>query len=142
MKDIHHSVHDYPHKDRLIKETIEFSKTERYVNAVYGQMFFTKVDKFFLDLVKRYKLGSGIGIIRTHFLRPGGDHATGHAHGVDTGVYYLQIPENSGDLFFLKDDIMIKAQVDHFVVVPANAIHGVSENKSNELRIALAFDIL
>jgi len=141
IENIHHSVHNYPHKDKLIIDTMKYYRSLKDISNKYGQMYFENLDDFFLEIVKFYKLGTKIMNPRTHFLEPHGHHKNGHTHQVDTGIYYLQIPKNSGNLFFHNLGITIEAQVDHFIVVPSNELHGVTMNKSNEIRIALAFDI-
>ena len=74
-------------------------------------------------------------------MKPGADHNAGHNHQTDTGVYYLQAPKNCSKLIFPNLGIEIEPHDGLFVVVPAKEIHLMTENKSDEIRLALAFCI-
>ncbi len=100
-----------------------------------------ELDPFFLDLIKRWGLGNKILNPRVHFMLPDADHQAGHNHSTDTGIYYLQIPKNSGNLVFPNLNIEIEPHEGLFLVVPAKEIHTITENKSDGIRLALAFCI-
>ena len=60
-----------------------------------------------------------------------------------SGVYYLQVPPDSSDLYFRPMDAIefsIKAVVGRMILFPSHLDHYVSENRSNEPRISLAFN--
>ena len=64
-----------------------------------------------------------------------------------SGVYYLHVPDNSGDIHFRKknDDETfewkIKSQVGKLILFDSNIEHSVPENKSKENRISIAFNL-
>ena len=77
--------------------------------------------------------------------RPG--ESTGvHNHKDEStisGVYYLQVPPDSSDLYFLPVDAVefsVKAVVGRMILFPSHLDHYVTENRSNEPRISLAFN--
>ena len=81
--------------------------------------------------------------------RPG--ETTGwHDHkenAIISGVYYIQVPERSGDIFFRKEmssgrrEWSICSQTGKMVLFDANIEHSVEVNSSNQDRISLAFNI-
>ena len=76
-----------------------------------------------------------------------------------SGVYYLDVPKNSGDIYFKKYDFVktnlsmlfsdsdfytesfIENKKNQFIVFSSDFIHGVYKNKSNKNRISLSFNI-
>jgi len=64
-----------------------------------------------------------------------------------SGVYYLQVPDNSGDIHFRKkiDDETfeweMKSQTGKLILFDSNIEHSVPENKSNKNRISIAFNL-
>jgi len=60
-----------------------------------------------------------------------------------SGVFYLQVPENSGNLFFQNDKnhaLEIPAEKGKLVLFPAWLNHYVPENQSRAKRISLSFN--
>ena len=64
-----------------------------------------------------------------------------------SGVYYLHVPDNSGDIHFRKKDDdetfewEIKSQTGKLILFGSNIKHSVPENKSKENRISIAFNL-
>mgnify|MGYP001376642710 FL=1 len=64
-----------------------------------------------------------------------------------SGVYYLHVPDNSGDIHFRKkiDDKTfeweIKSQTGKLILFDSSIEHSVPENKSKENRISIAFNL-
>ena len=64
-----------------------------------------------------------------------------------SGVYYLHVPDNSGDIHFRKkiDDKTfeweIKSQTGKLILFDSSIEHSVPENKSKEDRISIAFNL-
>ena len=64
-----------------------------------------------------------------------------------SGVYYLHVPDNSGDIHFRKKDDdetfewEIKSQTGKLIIFDSNIEHSVPENKSKENRISIAFNL-
>ena len=64
-----------------------------------------------------------------------------------SGVYYLHVPDNSGDIYFRKKDDdetfewEIKSQTGKLVLFDSNIEQSVPENKSKENRISIAFNL-
>lgn len=75
-----------------------------------------------------------------------GDITTAHTHDDDdellSGVYYLKVPENSGDLIIGqgKEKEIITPKEGLFIFFKPDVLHEVSVNKSNESRISVAFN--
>jgi len=75
-----------------------------------------------------------------------GDVTTAHTHDDDkellSGVYYIGVPENSGDLIITenKEKTVIKAEEGVFVFFSPKTLHEVSENKSHQPRLSIAFN--
>ena len=106
-----------------------------------GPLKYDKIDSFFHNLIKRYGLGDKITKIRTHFMKPGSQYDIPHDHVEKTGVYYLQVPKNCGSIYFPNLNVEIEPHEGLFVLVPSKEKHGITENKSDGIRIALAFCI-
>ena len=77
--------------------------------------------------------------------RPG--ESTGvHNHKDEStvsGVYYLQVPPDSSDLYFRTVDAVefsVKSVVGRMILFPSHLDHYVPENRSTEPRISLAFN--
>ena len=64
-----------------------------------------------------------------------------------SGVYYLHVPDKSGDIHFRKKDDdetfewEIKSQTEKLIIFDSNIKHSVPENKSKENRISIAFNL-
>ena len=81
--------------------------------------------------------------------RPG--ESTGwHDHkdrSVLSGVYYLKVPDNAGDILFRKrdkDKIVewnIRSETGKLILFHSNIEHSVTINKSNHNRISIAFNL-
>lgn len=100
----------------------------------------TRVQENFKEIF--FKMGKNYKIIAAwiHVLSPGYSYNP-HKHEMDTGVYYLKAPVGSGNLVLDDLDVEITPEEDKFVIVPANVNHSIKENKSKELRIALAMKL-
>lgn len=96
-----------------------------------------------------------------------GDFAPNHYHtnSVISGVLYLQVPENSGDIYFVKDqdeqDILsrtinvpkvpnnynsanqkICVSAGDLILFPSKLIHYVPASESDEMRFCIAFNVM
>ena len=98
-------------------------------------------------------------------INPPGTHNSMHTHngGVFTGIYYVKVPEHSGNLqmitpiapfdFVMKGEyidvpnqfnnsnILAQPKEKHLYIFPCWIAHQVQTNLSNETRISIAFDI-
>lgn len=69
------------------------------------------------------------------------------ANAIISGVYYFQVPERSGNIFFRKkmssgrQEWSISSQTGKMVLFDANIEHSVEVNSSDQDRISLAFNI-
>ncbi|NBP16119.1 hypothetical protein EBU95_17335 [bacterium] len=106
-----------------------------------------------IDLSKeKYKVTSWIT------LNDRGDYTAQHNHSAAdlSGVYYIQVPENSGNLFFktpnkglissycyyhLPEVCIVNAKEGIICLFPGWLDHGVLSNESIESRISLSFNI-
>jgi uncharacterized protein (TIGR02466 family) len=84
-----------------------------------------------------------------------------HPNSILSGVYYLQVPDNSGNLFFVdprpasqmlvppiselnlwtSPKVVYKPHVGTMIFFPSWLLHGVEMNLSEEVRISLSFNI-
>ena len=75
-----------------------------------------------------------------------GESTGAHNHNgkaIISGVYYLQVPENCGNIVFLKgnkEKLEIPAKSGKVVFFPPELDHFVQENMSSETRISLSFN--
>jgi len=80
-------------------------------------------------------------------LSESGDCTGVHNHAresVVSGVYYLEVPIDSGDLFFRSDaneDFSLLPKAGSVVLFPSDLRHGVRINSSPGKRISLAFNL-
>jgi len=79
-------------------------------------------------------------------MRPG-QATLSHTHDDDdellSGVYYLRVPADSGDLVILEEHLktIVQPQEGLAVFFPPDVLHEVTPNRSNENRLSLAFNI-
>ena len=57
-----------------------------------------------------------------------------------SGVYYVKVPEESGDLVFPMTESFISPAPGDLVTFSADVLHGVEPNFSDDIRISLAFN--
>ena len=80
-------------------------------------------------------------------LSESGDCTGVHNHAresVVSGVYYLEVPIDSGDLFFRADgeeDFSLLPEAGSLILFPSDLRHGVRMNSSSSKRISLAFNL-
>ena len=92
--------------------------------------------------IKKEKLASGFWLNAMG----AGDVTTAHTHDDDdellSCVYYIKVPENSGDLIIIDNNkkTIIKAEEGVFVFFSPDTLHEVSENKSGQSRLSIAFN--
>jgi len=75
-----------------------------------------------------------------------GDVTTAHTHDdadeLLSCVYYIKVPENSGDLVITDNNkkTIIKAEEGMFVFFSPDTLHEVSRNESDQSRLSIAFN--
>jgi len=80
-----------------------------------------------------------------NYMQPG--HITlPHAHDdndeVYSAVYYIQVPDNSGDLIIMDDQQHTISPIEGMLVLfPPNLVHNVTKNNSTENRLSLGINI-
>jgi hypothetical protein len=78
-------------------------------------------------------------------MRPG-DVTEPHSHDDDdewlSGVYYLKVPENSGELILHaeEDKLTIRPVAGKLVLFSSSNVHEVSENRSQETRLSIGMN--
>ena len=128
----------YDKIDELVKEGMEYALSN---NKEKPMKKIRDIDPFFLDFIIQNNIGTKItggGIV---CMKPGSESADPHQHQRAKGVLYLQVPEGVGSLLLQDLDEIITPHKGLFVVIPAKASHGVTKNDSNEIRLALSFNI-
>ena len=75
-----------------------------------------------------------------------GDVTTAHTHDDDNEllycVYYIKVPENSGDLIITENNkkTIIKPSEGTFIFFSPDTLHEVSKNESTQSRLSIAFN--
>ncbi len=75
-----------------------------------------------------------------------GHRTTAHRHDEDdellSGVFYLAVPDKSGDLLLGQGDDTqrVKPQVGMFVFFAPNVVHEVEENQSTKMRLSIGMN--
>ena len=75
-----------------------------------------------------------------------GDITTAHTHDDDdellSCVYYVRVPDNSGDLIITKNNhkTIIKPVEGNFIFFSPDTLHEVSSNESMQSRLSIAFN--
>ena len=133
----------YDKIDELVKEATDWFNSPGIINKPKPIMDIKadKLDPFWLDFIKEHKLGTKIWGVRYHCMRPGTSSPAGHLHAKARGVFYIQAPEGVGDIMFPDLGIKIKPHKGLFVFVPPVVNHAMSENKSSQNRLIMAFYI-
>ena len=76
-----------------------------------------------------------------------GNSTTAHRHDdydeLLSAVYYVKVPENSGELILTVNNFIthVTPREGMMVFFPADMIHEVTENKSNDMRLSLGINI-
>jgi len=132
---------EYDKIDELVKTANDYFSSPEIIDKPKPHMDIKAdtLDPFWLDFIKKNNLGTKISGVRFHCMRPGTSSASGHLHAKARGVFYIQAQEGVGDLLFPDLKIKIKPHKGLFVFVPAAENHAMSENKSDDIRIVLAF---
>ena len=92
--------------------------------------------------VEKEKLASGFWLNEMN----AGDVTTAHTHDDDdellSCVYYIKVPDNSGNLIITKNDKKhtVKPEEGCFIFFPPDTLHEVSKNESGESRLSIAFN--
>ena len=130
-------------KEELIKEVLEMRKKSYQPDAKIGLLFLDteRINRLFQPYFKI--LGVDVKVVKAwfHFMIKGGERTTPHTHGNQTALYYLQIPENSAEMFFEKTGETIKPIEDDFFIFDGNMKHGITEHQSDKIRLAIAADL-
>jgi len=128
-------------------------------------------------IIEHYKFKNNIKLILSNFwINENNKHNYNRSHvhvGINSktglninfsGIYYLEVPKNSGNLYFESNDIVrysyenLNSNVidnsdfrqetffiptkNKFIVFPAHLRHGVESNLSNKKRISVAFNFI
>ena len=92
--------------------------------------------------IKKEKLTSGFWLNAMG----AGDVTTAHTHDDDdellSCVYYIKVPEHSGDLIIIENNqkTIIKPEEGVFVFFSPDTLHEVSKNESEQSRLSIAFN--
>jgi quercetin dioxygenase-like cupin family protein len=78
-------------------------------------------------------------------MRPG-DVTLAHSHDQNdellSGVYYIKVPEHSGDLILQTEPrIQMRGKTGQMIFFPPDLLHQVSANHSTEVRLSIGFNI-
>lgn len=134
---------EYGGKDKMIQDALIHFETPTKIkkDRPIMEVKTEDLDPLFLNIMKKYNLGTKISGVRVHGMKSGSESEDPHNHPKARAVYYLQAPEGVGSLTLPDRDIIIKPHTGLLVVVPAKERHGITRNMSNEIRLVLAFYI-
>lgn len=169
---IHTSIPNFSSNVRVdilkkINSHPKFNKQTHFINGRWENQY---LDPYSVPEVKEIFLSASIvakNLINTPVLVPhqglglsfdeywfnitnSGESTGWHDHkmnAVISGVYYLDVPENSGDIQFrIRDndgwkDWFVKSETGSMILFDAKLEHAVSENKSECPRVSLAFNL-
>ncbi len=70
-------------------------------------------------------------------------HSHDEGNEIYSAVYYVDVPENSGNLIIIenKNEVEIQPNAGMLVLFPPNLVHHVTKNNSNESRLSLGINI-
>jgi len=136
-------MYPIPERDELLNMMLDKIKAGNFTDLTKDTMYIGKdmIQKIMKPIFDKLKINYIVNSAWIHFMMPGSNQDTGHNHPEDVGVYYIQVNEKSGNLFFNNLNIEITPKVGLFVIVPAEEIHSMLENKSNEIRIAMGMEL-
>jgi len=147
---------------RLYERFKELSATDRFRQSHYFEGRFENIyidaadipDISTLLKVVKQRAGQLLGIpadtLRTGFwfnAMEVGQRTTLHHHDENdellSAVYYIRVPENSGDLILHDDDrrVRIKPQEGKLVMFAPKVLHEVTANSGSGLRLSVAMNI-
>jgi len=143
MKQITKLKHPIAERGKLVAMMLAKIKEGNFTDLTKDTLYIEigLVQKIMKPIFDKLKINFIVNSAWIHFMMPGSNQDAGHNHPFDVGVYYLQVNEKSGNLFFNNLDIEITPEVGLFVIVPAKEIHSMLENKSNEIRIAMGMEL-
>jgi hypothetical protein len=114
-----------------------------------GKPGFDKLEKIIIDMTKYLskiyynrkiepKVSDMWGMIYKK-----GDYAMVHDHwpSLWSGVYYIEVPDNSGDLYFPQLKQTMTPKNNQVIVFEGKTRHGVRESLSDKERIAVSFNV-
>ena len=114
------------HKDK--KKGITYLTVEET-----GAMF----EDHFVQIGKAYKIVRGW----IHFMKKGESYNP-HDHANLTALYYLQVDEDSGKLYFTSPERKHYVPVnDDFYIFEAHLLHGITKHNSDLIRLAIAMEL-
>lgn len=131
----------YDKTDELIKQGMEYFNSPQIIKKPKPMLKMEDIDPFWVDFIKKHKIGTKISGVGIHCMRPGSESPAGHLHGKARGVYYLQTPDGVGDLTFPNLNKIVKPHKGLFVMVPAKELHAITKNTGKGIRLILAFYI-
>lgn len=144
-------VSDYLHK----LESNDVRKSHLF-NGRYENIYIDRKEIPALSTLIPFWISSAATVLKKHpddlqcgfwfnDMRPG-DVTEPHSHDDDdewlSGVYYLKVPENSGELILHADDskTVVQPVAGKLVLFSSSNVHEVSENRSQETRLSIGMN--
>lgn len=135
---------------------LDFKEKTHFFNGRYENIYLdvSKIPELEIIASQAMKNAASILNIKAEKLTSGfwlnemnaGDVTTAHTHDDDdellSCVYYILVPNNSGDLIIYEKDkkINIKPEAGMFVYFSPDTLHEVSKNESGQSRLSIAFN--
>lgn len=131
---------------KLLLDIIQASIDHHFYNKAKKQIIFAKVpsdiiDRNFGPIFKEKKISPRVKDAWISAFPIGQDSISGHKHVDEVWVYYLNTPENCGELILDKQTTITPHEGD-LVIIPKGTNHQVTENKSDGYRISLAMELV
>ena len=150
-KNILEKFHQYKDHDKARKSHLFEGRYENIyipvelIEEIHAILSFSKLCVQKITKINSVKkpLKSGLWF---NYMEP--DHVTlPHSHDdadeIYSAVYYVKVPDNSGNLIITENnqDIVIKPKEGMLALFPPNLMHHVTKNNSNEARLSLGINI-
>ena len=139
-----------------------FNDESKSVPSIYHE--FKRLEKSIVDFTNLSLAERNYNVAATHYdwwvnINPPTGYNDIHIHGKTDliGVYYIKVPENSGDLYLRRNDgssysrlfksiehghsMKVKAEPNRLYIMPGHLWHWVTENYSEENRISVAVNL-
>lgn len=136
-----------PNKVKILENILKMKKQEFAESQDMGICYLDVelLHELFQDHLKQYGGGGDVKvrILRgwAHFMSKGSSRAS-HQHTTITGIYYLQIPNNSAKLKFDDTCETLPPVEDDFIMFDKMRPHSITRHNNEELRWAIVFELI
>ena len=128
----------------LIYDKIESDECQRAEpdgkNVGYYMLDNKELQEFFKPIFEELKINPKITSGYIHYTMKNGSFGT-HIHDLPHAVYYIQAPQNSGQLIFPDHAFQNTPQPFQFFIIPRNTMHEIGLHKNEVYRVAITIEM-